>query len=194
MSIRCGSCKGRHESVAEIRRCSQAPQRDTFYQDAADRGSITQAQADRYTRNEQRSYVPAPPESSRYYPQDYRPEAPRSARVTEDGMYRNPKNGDIFKVQKAVHGSGNLYAKRLVIESEPVRGGDGAILEPAVVRFDYAPGQIFRLAPEWRMTLEEAKKFGALYGTCVRCGRTLTREDSIERMMGAVCAGKGNWA
>lgn len=106
---------------------------------------------------------------------------PANNPITEDGMYRNPETGEIFKVQKAVHGSGKLYAKALVVvDPEP----------PAVVRFDYAPGMIYKIKPEWKMTLEEAKAFGALYGTCCVCGRTLTKEESIDAGIGPVCAGK----
>lgn len=97
----------------------------------------------------------------------------------EDGMYRLP-NGDILKVQHAVHGSGRQYAKRLV---PPAEFGGKA-------EFEYAPGAMRTLTAEHRMTVEQAREFGALYGTCVRCGRTLTAEDSIARYMGPVCATK----
>jgi hypothetical protein len=40
------------------------------------------------------------------------------------------------------------------------------------------------------MSLEEAKAFGRLYGVCVRCGATLTDEQSIEAGIGPVCAGR----
>lgn len=96
----------------------------------------------------------------------------------EDGMY--VLDGTIYKVQHAVHGSGNQYAKRLVA---------GAPGERAT--FVYAPGVVRKLRPEHRMTLDQAREWGALYGTCVRCGRVLTREDSIERMMGSTCYEKG---
>lgn len=93
----------------------------------------------------------------------------------EDGMYR--MDGEIYKVQHAVHGSGRQYAKQLVGE-----GSDWS--------FEYAAGAIRKLRPEHRMTLEEAKEFGALYGTCCVCGRTLTRESSIAEGIGPVCSGK----
>lgn len=108
-----------------------------------------------------------------------------STAITRDGMYRNPSTGKIFKVQKAAHGSGKLYAKLLTMEE---------IEDGWKARFQYAPGMIRDLRPEWRMTLADAKEFGALYGTCLRCGATLTREESIDRAMGLVCAGKANWA
>lgn len=97
--------------------------------------------------------------------------------ITEDGMYQTP-DGTIWKVQRAVHGSGLLYAKRLDVE--PGRTGT----------FTYEPGAIRRLRPEHRMTLEDAKAFGKLYGVCCQCGRTLTDEQSIADGIGPVCAGR----
>lgn len=94
-------------------------------------------------------------------------------KVTE-GMYRV---GDVvYKVQAAIHGSGRLYAKRLHGQS-----------------FVYEKGAIYRLKPENKMTLEDAKEWGLLYGTCCVCGRTLTDETSIANGIGPVCAGKGWW-
>lgn len=110
------------------------------------------------------------------------PAAPAPAAVTEDGMYRT-EDGTIFKVQVAVHGSGNLYAKKLLPPDE--FGGKAT--------FEYEAGAIRRLHPEDRMTLAEAKAFGALYGTCCVCGRTLTDEDSISAGIGPICSGKTEW-
>lgn len=101
--------------------------------------------------------------------------APVATEVPE-GMHR--LNGKVFKVQRAVHGSGNLYAKQLVQQDEERW------------TFDYAPGVIRNLSGDTAMTLEEAKKFGALYGTCCVCARTLTNEESIEAGIGPVCASK----
>lgn len=102
-------------------------------------------------------------------------DAPAKSDALEDGMYR--MDGEIYKVQHAVHGSGRQYAKQLV--------GEGSEWG-----FEYAAGAIRKLRPEHRMTLEEAKEFGALYGTCCVCGRTLTRESSIAEGIGPVCSGK----
>jgi hypothetical protein len=84
-------------------------------------------------------------------------------------------DGDVIKVQKAVHGSGHMYAKKL---------------NPETGKFEYTQGLIRRLDISMRMTLEQAKEFGALYGVCCNCGRTLTNEDSIEAGIGPICAGK----
>lgn len=96
--------------------------------------------------------------------------APRRAAV-DPGMYR--KDGVIFKVQLAVHGSGKPYAKRL---------DHGT--------FIYEVGAINRLTAENRMTLDQAEEFGKLYGICCVCGATLTDEKSIARGIGPVCAGR----
>lgn len=111
----------------------------------------------------------------------YKPREPRPApKVTthapapefSDGMYRMP-NGDIVKVQRAVNGSGNLYAKRL---------------DTTAGSFGYVPGLIGRVrANGERMTLSEAKEYGKLYGMCIVCGRTLTDETSIAEGIGPIC-------
>lgn len=108
--------------------------------------------------------------------------AQEAATVTE-GMYRDPATGDIFKVQVAHHGSGNLYAKKLVKLEEPTtkRGKEVAY------EFQYATGAIRRIQPEWKMTLEEAKEWGQLYGVCCRCGAILTDEKSQAKGIGPWC-------
>ena len=89
-----------------------------------------------------------------------------------EGMHR--LDGVIYKVQRAVHGSGNLYAKALIED------GGGWL-------FEYAPEVVRRLSEATKLSLDEAKQFGALYGTCCVCGRTLTNEESIEYGIGPVC-------
>jgi hypothetical protein len=41
-----------------------------------------------------------------------------------------------------------------------------------------------------KATPEDAARFGALYGRCIRCSRELTDAESIERAMGKTCYGK----
>jgi hypothetical protein len=105
-----------------------------------------------------------------------RKQADPSPKVTE-GMYRK-SDGVIFKVQRAVNGSGNLYAKELVNDY-----GDHWT-------FRYAKGAINTLTLEDKMTVEQAREFGALYGTCMICGRTLTDEVSIAHGIGPICEGR----
>lgn len=94
-----------------------------------------------------------------------------SASAISDGMYL--MDGRVFKVQIAKQGSGNLYAKELINGS-----------------FVYSPGTIRQLRPEHRMSLEQAKEYGKLYGVCCNCGRDLTDEGSIEAGIGPICAKK----
>lgn len=131
-----------------------------------------------------------------------RAEAPRrstgSTRVTEDGMYRNPATGEIFKVQfNRAKGDGRrLYAKRMVAwdaEGNKItrfsdQEADGVQLGRVV--FEFLQGGMLKVKPEMKMSLEQAKRFGALYGTCCECGRTLTNEESIAAGIGPICAGK----
>lgn len=147
--IRCGHCRDYHGNIAEVREC--AKHTATHGMDAVrERGALF-------------TDVPG---------QDV--PAPRREPAGE-GMYR--LDGVIYKVQVAVHGSGNLYAKQLV------QDGDRWT-------FEYAPGAVRKLDSSHQLTLEQAKEFGALYGTCCACGQTLTNEASIEAGIGPVCASK----
>lgn len=94
----------------------------------------------------------------------------------EAGMYRT--DGVIYKVYRAVHGSGRMCAKELVVDGE---GSAHFEYRGLATRFTKAAD---------RMTLEQAKEFGAIYGVCCQCGATLTDERSIEAGIGPVCAGK----
>ena len=101
-------------------------------------------------------------------------DAPKKATEATEGMYL--KDGVVYKVQRAVHGSGNLYAKKFDAESK---------------KFEYVGVAPLRmLSSADRMTLEQAKNYSALYGVCIRCATKLTLEESIERAMGRTCAGK----
>lgn len=116
--------------------------------------------------------------------------------VVEDGMYARTETVDgveqrvFYKVQIAHHGSGNLYAKRLVVLQEAVRDESGAIVEPGEVEFRYEAGAIRKLTPADKLGIEEAQAFGKLYGVCCACGRILTKEKSIEEGIGPICKNK----
>lgn len=88
----------------------------------------------------------------------------------EKGMYR--MNGDVYKVYRTREGH---LATKILTE-------DG---------FNYTGRKpLHSLTSEHRMTLEEAKEYGKITGTCCQCGRKLTDENSIEAGIGPVCAGK----
>lgn len=188
-TIKCGNCKGSHGSVSEVRACygqghpgvanvAPATEKQVAFigRLREERGLPATAMGlghlDRKTASSMIETLlampkPAPTQASQ-------PTPPKAV----EGMH---KVGDeIFKVQKAVHGSGHLYAKRLV-------AGEGY---GSKARFEYAPGALKVLSAETLMTLEEAKAWGALYGTCCVCGRTLTDEKSIEAGIGPICAQK----
>lgn len=93
------------------------------------------------------------------------------AEEVTDGMYL--KDGIVYKVQIAKQGSGRLYAKTLTEHG-----------------FEYTPGAIRSLRPEHKMSLEQAKEYGKLYGVCCVCSRDLTDEESIAAGIGPVCAKK----
>jgi hypothetical protein len=78
--------------------------------------------------------------------------------------------------------SGNLYAKKLIIES----GWDGV----KRARWEYSRGGIFRCVPAARLTLAEAKALGHLHGFCMICGKPLTDVKSVEAGIGPVCLKK----
>lgn len=100
----------------------------------------------------------------------------RNDATVPEGMHR--LDGVVYKVQRAVHGSGRPYAKAL---AQDEHGG---------FSFEYAAGVVKRLSEDTLMTLDQAKQFGALYGTCCACGRVLTNEESIEAGIGPICAGR----
>lgn len=94
----------------------------------------------------------------------------------ESGMYRVGET--VYKVYRAVHGSGRMCAKELVVDG------------PGEAHFDYRGLATRFVTADARMSLEDAKAFGAIYGVCCQCGATLTAEASIEAGIGPVCAGK----
>lgn len=104
------------------------------------------------------------------------PKVERVEAELEAGMYRKA-DGRIYKVQRAVHGSGRMTAKLLVLGEQ----GEKAT-------FEYQGLATRFVSADERMTLEQAKAFGALYGVCCNCGATLTDEGSIEAGIGPVCA------
>lgn len=115
-----------------------------------------------------------------------------SAVLTEDGIYRNPKTDQIYKVQwNRAGGDGRrLYAKLLVVDNEWERDGDGNVINEGKAHFEYASGAMRDLRPEWKLDRDEAARYGQLYGICVRCSSPLTDEESIAAGLGPICRGK----
>lgn len=108
------------------------------------------------------------------------PTPAKAAKELTDGMYRLA-SGEIFRLQYAVHGSGRLYGKRLVVDEDE----DGT-----EIWFERDTTAIRRLTPADKMSKEAAKEFGQLYGVCCVCARTLTDETSIADGIGPICGGR----
>lgn len=105
-------------------------------------------------------------------------ERPQAQADLEDAIYLI--DGEVRKVYHTVHGSGQQVAK---------------VWDTDSLRFEYAGKRGLRgLTPAHKMTLEQAREFGHVYGVCCNCGATLTDERSIEAGIGPVCAGQGHWA
>lgn len=103
----------------------------------------------------------------------------------EDGMYA--KHGTFFKVYTTKHGSNQKVAKRLVIDGQDTDG-------KYRVHFEYEGKKGLKgITADMKLTAEEAKQFGLLYGVCVRCGLDLTKEESIYVGYGRTCAGHEGW-
>jgi hypothetical protein len=116
--------------------------------------------------------------------------AARKAKVTapvdttplEAGMYR--KDEVIYKVYRTVHGANTICAKRL--NEVPVPAG-----QPRSFEFEYVGlAAKHGILAAHRMSLDEAKAFGAVYGVCCVCSATLTDEGSIAAGIGPICGGK----
>lgn len=99
------------------------------------------------------------------------PERP-TVKIETEGVYR--QGNVIFRVKRSRQ-TGRLYAMTLDMDG-PTK------------TFGYAAGAIYRLAPADRLTLEQAKAIGHMYGFCVVCGKLLTDEKSVKAGIGPVCA------
>lgn len=103
-----------------------------------------------------------------------------------DGFYK--MDGDIYKVIHNQSGD-KQYAKKLVLEENDDLHSDKEYLG----KFEYAPGAIKKIKPHMALTEEDAAAFGKLYSICAICSTQLSNEESIERGIGPICAGKLGW-
>ena len=106
-------------------------------------------------------------------------------RVDEPGLYKMLWEGDtvIYRVRQA-RSSRRLYAEKIVVaESEGEKSVD----------FVYNAKAMAWLRKSDRLTWLEARSFGAAYGACVACGRTLSDARSLVQGYGATCASNYHW-
>lgn len=97
------------------------------------------------------------------------PTVNRAAQLDE-GMYKVGE--EIFKVYFTQ--AGHLATKQLTEDGFEYTGR-----KPLAV-----------IKSEHRMTLDQAKQYGQVTGTCCMCGRKLTNEESIAEGIGPRCAGR----
>lgn len=116
--------------------------------------------------------------------------APRLVDVIDvaDGMYY--RDGIIYRVKRRAD-NGRLQCHRAVIVAEAIRDDDGTtIVTPARVKFRSALAEAASLTTADLMTIDQARAFGALYGSCAICGLPLSNEDSVAAGIGPKCAEK----
>jgi len=92
-----------------------------------------------------------------------------------EGYYHNQIG--VFKV-KTNQNSGFRYASMLT------KHADGSH------SWEYAKGAISKLQINTKLTQEAAAQFGALYGCCICCLRTLDNDESIALGIGPICLKK----
>jgi hypothetical protein len=109
--------------------------------------------------------------------QPKREDAGRDNGTLTPGVYR-ATNGTLYRVYPARADRTRLLAKRVIVTG--VRQ----------VAFEYAGAANRFVDASQRLSLEEAKAFGAMTGWCVVCGTELTDPDSIAAGIGPVCATK----
>lgn len=97
--------------------------------------------------------------------------------VTEPGMYIKP-NGNIFRV-KWNKAKTYLYAEKVTMTPRNAK-----------VIYTYMAGAIKELTPAMRMTLEQAEAFGVKTFHCCLCGRKLSAKSSQEAGIDPICASK----
>jgi Family of unknown function (DUF6011) len=196
-------CGGKHDTANQARECETAAQvRICDFGEPHQRGSKicpVCAPAPRDVRSDvvaSRSQdLPADVRAQARrdaYDRPARSPSPDRARVTHDGIYRNPATGETYKVQfpREAHGDvKRLYASLLVVDVEPVTGDDGEVVAHGKRHWTYVGGASKVVRPGWRLSIDEAKALGALYGTCLY-GHPLTKEESIRKGIGPVCEEK----
>jgi len=78
------------------------------------------------------------------------------------------KEGNVARVKKSLQD--RLYAERF---------------NEVTFKFEYEKGLVYNLGE--RMTLDQAREWGARLGRCAWCGRTLTANKSVDEGMGPRC-------
>ena len=111
--------------------------------------------------------------------------AQEADKVTEPGLYKYVTDTtSIYRVREA-RSSKRLYAEKVIVITD--EDGD------TTVDFAYNAKAMAWLRCSDRLTWAEAREFGAAYGACITCGRTLKDARSLVQGYGATCAGNFGW-
>lgn len=205
MAIGCGHCHKTHDTVTEVRICSGQQNREELqaHADLLAPGLYVHPDGRKFqVRRSGKSghnyamlfsaatkhYEYAPGQITSIRPEYLQAEA----KDPREGVYQNAA-GEIRSVKKAVHGSGQMVARQLVIDKPAVLTLGGSVFAAAEVHWLYLGLARDHIAGYELMTLEEAMQFGQLYGVCCDCGRTLTDPVSIGRGIGPICGAKENY-
>lgn len=111
--------------------------------------------------------------------------APDLPQVIHEGLAQGVYEvGDEVFIVKSNKEHTRLYAKKLVeIAGDRLTEADTVVQ----VEFEYAPGAIYRILPEHKMSVEQGKALTVRYGRCICCGRKLKAAKSVEKGIGPVC-------
>lgn len=198
-NIKCGNCKGYHESVAAVRECHAEAVAEvkpangnpaTAKQIDFLRKLIAERYEDSVCGNFEQCYPLMSKADASKAIETMLNDVPKLATPQseaveiEDGVYL--KDGHYLKVVHAIHGSGHQYAKVLV----PSVDEDGK----KVFSWEYlGKAPLATLSADDKLDTEQAKEFGLLYGCCINCARGLTRDESIYVGYGKTCAKNNGW-
>jgi len=216
MSIKCGSCKGTHDSIDNVRRCYAAwrgapagsrPATDAEVQASRDRYAPPQPQGGSYN-NGGRSHQPATPNQRRYIA-DLRAQkgldplgftGTKSQASTEIDRLKG-----LPDYNKPVQ---RTYPTPLVPDGRYAVRGDDGVVKFYKVKNGYRRVFVEVYASDARYPIDNAKTrlgilevinadvdgaavlFGTELGRCYRCGRTLTDETSRALGIGPDCRSK----
>jgi hypothetical protein len=187
MSIVCGHCNGRHESVREVRECSSTNPTDIEQEVAA---IVTGDPWEGATESEPGVWSPGP---AAYLDQRRNP-----GQIHEtQGGFGGPTADEIRQQQwdemlKELEPGYYALNEEEIYEVVLSKAGRkyAKLLNWDTGRWNYEAGAITKLKPTMRMKLEQAAKYGKATGRCLVCGRELTNPESIELGIGPICASR----
>ena len=164
--MKCGHCKGQHDTVTEVRTCSNTKFSTVKIRPPADRPASV---SKRQEHNQDRSVQYA----------DFKVAA---AEVPAGRYAISGKDGttDFYMVDKPVEGRWKGYTfVKLQLSDDLQR-----------MPMSHQLTVLLRIGADPRAAME---RYGREIGECGHCGRTLTNEESREFGIGPVCRAKMGW-